>query len=81
MSLPSSNPFSRPRELEGYNVERLINAFHMKVENTPPYRADWKGIVEQHFRIINTKVKPFLPGTVDMDVRVRGTGITDWMQH
>ncbi|GAB6513226.1 TPA: transposase [Bacillus cereus] len=59
-------------ELEGYNVERLINAFHMKVENTPPYRADWKGIVEQHFRIINTKVKPFLPGTVDMDVRVRG---------
>ncbi|MBG9656279.1 Mu transposase C-terminal domain-containing protein [Cytobacillus firmus] len=59
-------------ELEGYNVERLINAFHMKVENTPPYRADWKGIVEQHFRIINTKVKPFLPGTVDTDVRVRG---------
>lgn len=59
-------------ELEGYNVERLIDAFHMKVENTPPYRADWKGIVEQHFRIINTKVKPFLPGTVDTDVRVRG---------
>ncbi|MDP4086126.1 MAG: transposase [Bacillota bacterium] len=59
-------------ELEGYNVERLINAFHMKVENTPPYRADWKGIVEQHFRVINTKVKPFLPGTVDTDVRVRG---------
>jgi hypothetical protein len=59
-------------ELEGYNVERLINAFHMKVENTPPYRADWKGIVEQHFRIINTKVKPFLPGTIDTDVKVRG---------
>ena len=59
-------------ELEGYNVERLINAFHMKVENTPPYRADWKGIVEQHFRIIHTKVKPFLPGTIDTDVRVRG---------
>ena len=33
-------------ELEGYNVERLISAFHMKVENTPPYRADWKGIVD-----------------------------------
>ncbi|BCC09774.1 TPA: Mu transposase C-terminal domain-containing protein [Bacillus cereus] len=59
-------------ELEGYNVERLINAFHIKVENTPPYRADWKGIVEQHFRIINTKVKPFLPGTVDTTVKVRG---------
>ncbi len=59
-------------ELEGYNVERLISAFNMKVENTPPYRADWKGIVEQHFRIIHSKVKPFLPGFVDTDVRVRG---------
>lgn len=45
----------------------------MKVENTPPYRADWKGIVEQHFRTINTTgIKPFLPGVVDTDVRVRG---------
>jgi Mu transposase, C-terminal/Integrase core domain len=59
-------------ELEGYNVERLISAFNMKVENTPPYRADWKGIVEQHFRIIHSKVKPFLPGFVDTDVQVRG---------
>ncbi|MEC2074818.1 Mu transposase C-terminal domain-containing protein [Metabacillus fastidiosus] len=59
-------------ELEGYNVERLISAFNMKVENTPPYRADWKGIVEQHFRTINLKVKPFLPGVVDTDVRIRG---------
>lgn len=59
-------------ELEGYNVERLIKTFNINVENTPPYRADWKGIVEQHFRIIHTKVKPFLPGTIDTDVRVRG---------
>jgi Integrase core domain/Mu transposase, C-terminal len=59
-------------ELEGYNVERLINVFNMKVENTPPYRADWKGIVEQHFRVINDRVKPFLPGTVDVNSRVRG---------
>lgn len=60
-------------ELEGYNVERLISAFHMKVENTPPYRADWKGIVEQHFRTTNERgIKPFLPGVVDKDVRVRG---------
>lgn len=59
-------------ELEGFNVERLIKAFNIKVENTPPYRGDWKGIVEQHFRLIHTKVKPFVPGSVDMDVRVRG---------
>jgi hypothetical protein len=55
-------------ELEGYNVERLISAFNMNVENTSPYRADWKGIVEQHFRTINlTGVKPFLPGVVDKE--------------
>ena len=59
-------------ELEGYNVERLISTFNMRVENTPPYRADWKGIVERHFKTIHTKIKPFLPGSVDMDVRVRG---------
>lgn len=45
----------------------------MKVENTPPYRADWKGIVEQHFRILNARgIKPFLPGVVDTEVKVRG---------
>lgn len=59
-------------ELEGYNPERLISAFNLKVENTPPYRGDWKGIVEQHFRTIHTKVKPFIPGFVDVDVKVRG---------
>ncbi|SDN50056.1 Mu transposase, C-terminal [Psychrobacillus sp. OK028] len=59
-------------ELEGYNVERLISAFNIKVENTPPYRGDWKGIVEQHFKTIHTKVKPFIPGFVDVDIKVRG---------
>jgi hypothetical protein len=59
-------------ELEGYNIDRLISAFNIKVENTAPYRGDWKGIVEQHFRIIHKKVKPFLPGYVDGDVKIRG---------
>lgn len=59
-------------ELEGYNIERLISAFNLKVENTPPYRGDWKGIVERHFRTIHDKVKPLLPGAVDLNARVRG---------
>ncbi|BDG30459.1 Mu transposase C-terminal domain-containing protein [Parageobacillus thermoglucosidasius] len=59
-------------ELEGYNIEPLINAFNVSVENTPPYRADLKGIVEQHFRLTNSRVKPFVPGTIDKDFRVRG---------
>ncbi|AOY74998.1 Mu transposase C-terminal domain-containing protein [Clostridium formicaceticum] len=59
-------------ELEGKNIENLINGLHIKIQNTPPYRADWKGIVEQHFKITNTRVKPFLPGTIDSNVRERG---------
>ena len=59
-------------ELEGRNVDNIINALHVKVQNTPPYRADWKGVIEQHFRITNLRVKPLLPGTVDPDVRERG---------
>lgn len=35
-------------EFEGYNVERLVRAFNLHVENAASYRADWKGIVEKH---------------------------------
>jgi hypothetical protein len=37
-------------ELEGYNADNLVNALNVRVSNTPPYRADWKGIVERNFR-------------------------------
>ncbi|WP_209440918.1 DDE-type integrase/transposase/recombinase [Paenibacillus maysiensis] len=59
-------------ELEGYNVERLINAFNLHVENGASYRADWKGVVEKQFDIVQKKVKPFLPGYVDKDFQERG---------
>lgn len=59
-------------ELEGKGIENLINGLQVKVSNTPPYRADWKGIVEQHFRVTNLRVKPFVPGAVDFEHRERG---------
>lgn len=59
-------------EFEGYNVNRLIEAFNMEIENAAPYRADWKGIVEKHFDLIQKRVKPFLPGYVDTDFQERG---------
>lgn len=59
-------------EMESKKVNTLINALHIRVENTPPYRADWKGIVEQCFRTLNIKTKPFLPGFIDTDFRQRG---------
>jgi hypothetical protein len=51
-------------ELEGYNADNLVNALNIRVSNTPPYRADWKGIVEQNFRLINKKVIHWQPGAV-----------------
>lgn len=59
-------------ELEGYNIDRLVENFRLHVENAAPYRADWKGIVEKQFDLIQKRVKPFLPGYVDKDFQQRG---------
>jgi len=60
-------------EFEGYCAENLINSLGIKVQNTPPYRADFKGIVEQYFNILNNqRIKPFLPGTIDANGKERG---------
>ncbi|MFL8938999.1 Mu transposase C-terminal domain-containing protein [Rossellomorea oryzaecorticis] len=59
-------------EFEGYKVEPLADGFNIKVENTPPYRPDWKGIVEKLFDTSQQHLKPFLPGYIDKDFRERG---------
>ncbi|AFZ11597.1 Integrase catalytic region [Crinalium epipsammum PCC 9333] len=51
-------------EFEGYNADNLVNALNIRVANTPPYRPDWKAIVERHFRTCNDKLIRFLPGAV-----------------
>lgn len=60
-------------EFEGNNVDNLINALGVKIQNTSPYRGDLKGIIEQQFNILNNqRIKPFLPGAVDANTRERG---------
>lgn len=59
-------------ELEGKNIENLISALHIKIQNTVSFRADMKSIVEQNFRVTNLRVKPFLPGFINEDYRQRG---------
>lgn len=59
-------------EGEGKNVENIINNLGISIENTPPFRADWKGIVERSFGLLNMHTKPFLPGRVDKDLKARG---------
>lgn len=51
-------------ELEGYNADNLVDSLNIKVSNTPPYRADWKGIIERHFRTCNEKMIRWIPGAV-----------------
>jgi hypothetical protein len=59
-------------EMESRNAENLVNMLGIRIVNAPPYRADLKGIVEQHFRTINTKTAALLPGSVKPDMSQRG---------
>jgi hypothetical protein len=51
-------------ELEGYNADHLVNAFNIRVQNTPPYRAEMKGVIEQHVDLCNEKAIHWVPGAV-----------------
>ncbi|OMF71520.1 Mu transposase C-terminal domain-containing protein [Paenibacillus peoriae] len=59
-------------ELEGSQPTRLIDVLGVDVENAPPYRADWKGIVEQQFRLANLRSIQFMPGAIKERYRERG---------
>lgn len=45
-------------------IHRFINAFNVTVANTPPYRPDWKGVIERLFGEMNIRVFKWLPGHV-----------------
>ena len=59
-------------ELESKSADTLVNALNVRVENAPPFRADMKGIVEQHFNTINGTAVAMLPGHVKPDMKDRG---------
>jgi len=59
-------------ELISKNADNLANVLGIRVENAPPYRADLKGVIEQHFRTINTNSVALLPGGVKPDMSKRG---------
>lgn len=59
-------------EFEGYNANNLVGTLGVQVCNTPPYRADLKGIIERSFRSFNDEIIHWLPGAVSQ-VRERGS--------
>ncbi|SFC47769.1 Mu transposase C-terminal domain-containing protein [Pseudoalteromonas denitrificans] len=51
-------------ELLGHQIESLERSFSVRIENTPPYRGDAKGIVERSFKTHQAIFKPYAPGIV-----------------
>ena len=58
-------------ELLSRNSDRLITELGLTVENSAPYRADWKGIVERKFNTIQAGFGEHLDGYVHKDFRTR----------
>lgn len=59
-------------ETVGPIAEGIVSNLGISLENAPSYRGDAKGIVEQYFHVINTKIKHWLPGEVKREYRERG---------
>jgi len=63
--------FADRGELNGRQIEEAIAGLGISIQNAPPYRADYKGTIEQMFLQLNLKVKPFADGIVK-NGRTRG---------
>lgn len=61
-------------EYKGHKADQLVGAFGIRIENAPSYRADYKGIIEQAFNMIDNKLKRHLPGSVPKEGLERGEG-------
>ncbi|SMP72006.1 Mu transposase C-terminal domain-containing protein [Anoxynatronum buryatiense] len=60
-------------EFEGKSPEGgLIEGLHISIQNSSSYRGDMKAIVERHFRTIHDRIKPFVPGYINVDFQKRG---------
>jgi putative transposase len=42
----------------------IIQFLNIKISNTPPFRPDWKAIVERYFRLVNDESVKFVEGFV-----------------
>lgn len=64
--------------LNGMQIENAITNLGITIQQTPPYHADYKGIIEQAFNQINLKVKPFVDGVVVNGSRAKERGQQDY---
>lgn len=66
-------------ELLGHQIEGLESSFHVRLENTPPFRGDAKGVVERNFRTLQAEFKPFAPGVVTGPTVKKRGGRNYWL--
>ena len=59
-------------EIKSAGVDNWLKRIRVVVDNAAAYRADWKGIVEARFRILQATFAPYVPGYVEADFRQRG---------
>jgi hypothetical protein len=59
-------------ELAGTLPEKATENLNMHVDNTPSWRADLKGAVEQSFHTAELNFKHWLPGAIKHEYRKRG---------
>ena len=58
-------------ELLSIDSNRLVTELGLTVENSAPYRADWKGIIERKFNTIQAEFQPYVDGYVHKDFKTR----------
>ncbi|TYS59359.1 transposase [Sutcliffiella horikoshii] len=59
-------------EMESKKADSLGNSLGIRLKNTPPYRADAKGLVETQFHTLNTTLQAWMPGAVKKEYKKRG---------
>lgn len=59
-------------ELEGSDIENIIEGLGVKVSNTASYRGDMKPFVERYLGLLQDTMKPFLTGVIREDFQKRG---------
>jgi len=64
-------------EMISYASDRLVSAFNISLANTPPYRPDFKALVEGQFKILNENSIKRQPGWVDK-LKDRGSPDYRW---
>ena len=59
-------------EIEGTGIGGVLKRFQIAIENAAAFRADWKGIVEQRFNLLQVEWKSYVEGYVAKDYGERG---------